>query len=87
MLANSAQIALICLLMSQERISTPKQLAEVAKEVFGSNWGWQSRMARSLNVNSSTVRRWLSGVVAIPGPVSSALLCLKSKHRKQKGKE
>jgi len=30
-------------------------------------------MAEALKVDSSTVRRWLSGKVAIPGPVEVAL--------------
>lgn len=51
---------------------TPEQLREVGERLFG-NWGWQTRMAEVLRVDPSTVRRWLSGKVAIPGPALVAL--------------
>ena len=51
---------------------TPEQLRQTGEALYG-NWGWQTRMAEALKVDSSTVRRWLSGKVAIPGPVEVAL--------------
>jgi hypothetical protein len=51
---------------------TQEQLREIGERLYG-NWGWQTKMAEALKVDSSTVRRWLSGKVAIPGPVEVAL--------------
>lgn len=51
---------------------TAEQLRAIGEQLYG-NWGWQTRMAEALKVDSSTVRRWLSGKVAIPGPVEVAL--------------
>ena len=63
---------------------TPEQLRDIGEELYG-NWGWQTRMAEALRVDSSTVRRWLSGKVAIPGPVEVALeLLLKAENKKNK---
>jgi len=52
----------------------PKELNEIGVKLWG-EWGWQTRMAESLNVDGSTVRRWVSGAVPIPGPVEAALRC------------
>lgn len=51
---------------------TTEELRKIGGQLYG-NWGWQTRMAETLKVDSSTVRRWLSGKVAIPGPVEVAL--------------
>jgi len=51
---------------------TQEQLREIGERLYG-NWGWQTKMAEALKVDSSTVRRWLSGKVGIPGPVEVAL--------------
>jgi hypothetical protein len=53
---------------------TPKQLSEAGVKLWGDR-GWQTRMAESLKVDGSTVRRWVSGAVPIPGPVEAALRC------------
>ncbi len=59
---------------------TPEQLREIGERLYG-NWGWQTKMAEVLRVDSSTVRRWLSGKVAIPGPAEVALeLLLKAEN-------
>lgn len=50
----------------------PEGLRRVGEALFGS-WGWQTRMAEALEVDGSTVRRWVSGAVAVPGPVKVAL--------------
>lgn len=54
---------------------TPDELRAAGEELFG-RWGWQTRMARALRVDGSTVRRWLSGASVIPGPAEVALECL-----------
>ena len=60
---------------------TPEQLRDVGERLYG-NWGWQTKMAEVLKVDASTVRRWLSGKVAIPGPVEVALdLLMKEEDR------
>jgi hypothetical protein len=40
--------------------------------LFG-EWGWQTRLAEALEVDGSTVRRWISGVVPAPHPVKVAI--------------
>jgi hypothetical protein len=51
---------------------SPEDLRIVGEALFG-DWGWQTRLAEVLEVDGSTVRRWVSGAVAIPGPVKVAL--------------
>lgn len=51
---------------------TPKDLAEIGEALFGP-WGWQTRLSEALEVDGSTVRRWVSGAVPIPHPVKHAL--------------
>lgn len=51
---------------------SPEGLKAVGEALFGS-WGWQTRMAEALEVDGSTVRRWVSGAVAVPQPVKVAL--------------
>jgi hypothetical protein len=51
---------------------TPEGLKLVGEALFGS-WGWQTRLAEQLEVDGSTVRRWVSGAVSVPGPVKVAL--------------
>ena len=63
---------------------TPEELRDAGETLYG-NWGWQTRMAETLKVDSSTVRRWLSGRVAIPGPAEVALeLLLKAQTKEDK---
>ena len=52
---------------------TRDELCELGVKLWGR--GWQTRMAEALNVDGSTVRRWVSGAVPIPGPVEAALRC------------
>lgn len=59
---------------------TPDQLKMIGEQLFG-KWGWQTRLAKALRVDSSTVRRWISGSTAIPGPAEVALELLLSAHQ------
>lgn len=59
----------------------PQELADICRELWGS-YGWQTRLAEALDVDGSTVRRWVSGAVPVPGPVAAALRCfLREKRR------
>ena len=53
-------------------VLSPGDLKIVGEALFGA-WGWQTRLAEQLEVDGSTVRRWVSGAVAVPGPVKVAL--------------
>lgn len=50
-----------------------EELRQAAIEIYGPR-GWISRLAADLEVDRSTVHRWLQGV-AIPGPVKAAVRC------------
>ena len=62
---------------------TREEFLEAGSELYGS-WGWQTRLAERLQVNGSTVRRWVSGNVPIPGPVGAALECFLREKRQSK---
>ena len=70
--------------MSSRGISggmSPDELRAMGERLWG-RWGWQTRMAETLRVDGSTVRRWLSGASTIPGPAEVALeLLLKEAER------
>jgi hypothetical protein len=51
---------------------TPAEMDARGVWLFG-RWGWQTRLAERLKVDGSTVRRWLSGKVPIPGLASVAI--------------
>jgi hypothetical protein len=53
---------------------TPDELRQAGQQLFP-GWGWQTRLAEALKVDGSTVRRWLSGSVPIPGPAQAAIQC------------
>ena len=53
-------------------VLSPEGLKVVGEALFGA-WGWQTRLAEQLEVDGSTVRRWVSGAVSVPGPVKVAL--------------
>lgn len=59
---------------------TPDELSKAGVELFG-NWGWQTRLAEALGVDGSTVRRWVSGAVPIPGPAEAAVTCFLDRKR------
>lgn len=56
----------------------PTELRKLSIELFGER-AWQTRLAEALEVDGSTVRRWVSGAVPIPNPVAVAVRCLAGK--------
>lgn len=60
---------------------TPDELRKACVKLYG-EWGWQTRLAEALEVDGSTVRRWVSGAVPIPGPVSAAVKCFLERIKK-----
>ncbi len=56
----------------------PEELRRLAILVVGEA-GWQTRLAERLEIDASTVRRWVSGAVPIPNPVKIAMRCLAEK--------
>lgn len=65
---------------------TPTELREIGVELYGS-WGWQTRMAEALGVDGSTVRRWISGALPVPGPAAAALQCFLDRKRDRDQKQ
>lgn len=57
---------------------TPTKFVKTCKDLFGET-GWQGRLAEELQVDGSSVRRWVSGAVPVPGPVV-AYVKLKAKY-------
>lgn len=53
---------------------TPQELREAGQRLYPIK-GWQTCLAAALNVDGSTIRRWLSGAVPIPGPAAAAINC------------
>ena len=58
---------------------TPEELRSAGRELYG--YGWQTRLAEALMIDSSTVRRWVSGAVPIPGPAQAAIECWLARKR------
>jgi len=56
--------------VSQQKMSHD-ELREIIEYLYG--YGGQSKLARTLGVNTRTVQRWISGAVAVPGPVAIAI--------------
>lgn len=52
----------------------PEDLKIIGDRLYG--YGWQTRLAEALGVDSRTVRRWVSGARKIPGPVAVAVVLL-----------
>lgn len=51
---------------------TGKEFRTIAQRVYGQR-GWQRKVADALAVNKSTVSRWTSGQIPVPGPAAVAL--------------
>lgn len=49
------------------------EFIETGMRLYGR--GWQTKLAASLGVDGSTVRRWVAGSVPVPGPVAAAVKC------------
>ena len=58
----------------------PDELRLIGEELFG-DWGWQTRLAEALEVDGSTVRRWVSGAVSVPNPGKVALRLMMEQKR------
>lgn len=56
------------------KLFTREDLINAGHALYGER-GWQEAMARDLCVDSSSVRRWTSGAIPVPGPVAAALKC------------
>ena len=50
-----------------------QELIETGQRLYGMR-GWQTRMAAALNVDTSTIRRWIYAN-SVPGPAEAALRC------------
>lgn len=61
---------------------TPAELSTIAKRAFPVA-SWQARLAEQLNVHPTTVYRWTSGRIAIPGPVALAVRALEAGPRRE----
>lgn len=59
---------------------TRDEFCDVGRTLFG-RWGWQTRLAEALDVDGSTVRRWVSGTTPVPGPVVAAVACWLERRR------
>lgn len=55
---------------------TGEELKQFGIAFFGSD-GWQSGLAEALDINRSTVWRYVSNN-SVPGPVAGAVLCWKT---------
>lgn len=49
------------------------ELKVAGRKLYG--YGWQTRLAKELGVDGSTVRRWVSGAIPVPGPAAAAVEC------------
>jgi len=52
---------------------TNDQFKEIGEDLYG--YGWQSRLARALGMDGSTIRRWVSGSIPVP-PSANAFLTM-----------
>ena len=52
---------------------TPERLRAIGVRLYGPDW--QQPMAKALQVNPSTIWRWETGAVPVPGPAQAALKC------------
>lgn len=59
---------------------TPNAFIKACQSVY-SQRGWQAAFAKDLGVDGSSVRRWASGAVPVPGPVRAFLKCMIDRRR------
>lgn len=52
---------------------TAKELLKIGRQLYGGR-GWQTRMAAALEIDTSTIRRWMYAD-SVPGPAAAALKC------------
>ena len=58
---------------------TAAELIKIGQELYGER-GWQTKMAAALEVDTSTIRRWIYAN-SVPGPAAAALQCFKRELR------
>ena len=51
---------------------TPNQLAHFGESIYGD--GWQSALARDLDIADRTVRRWIAGEFKVPDEIENWLI-------------
>jgi hypothetical protein len=49
------------------------ELVKIGQKLYGER-GWQTKMAAALEVDTSTIRRWMYAD-SVPGPAAAALKC------------
>lgn len=54
-----------------EKAMQTDEFRQVGEDLFGN--GWQTRMARALGVDGSTVRRWVGGAIPVPPQIAAYL--------------
>jgi len=52
---------------------TAEEFRQLALKLFGPERGWQTKCAEALRTDPSSVSRYISGLVPIPGPVAVAM--------------
>jgi hypothetical protein len=55
---------------------TPGALCRIGERLYGPHW--REPLARALDVDTRTIRRWLSGATPIPKSVALAIMALES---------
>jgi hypothetical protein len=58
------------------------QLRTIAVKLYGEH-GWQTALAEALEVDTSSIRRWVSGAIPVPGPVAAAVQCFAREAKKK----
>ena len=56
-------------------VMTPRELKRAGHKLFGTDRGWQARLARALETDRASITRYLAGQSPIPGPVAAAITC------------
>jgi len=56
------------------------ELVKIGQELYGER-GWQTKMAAALEIDTSTIRRWMYAD-SVPGPAAAALKCFRRETKK-----